>query len=60
MTPGEMSVTPAEEMGSTSTMLSTNRSRIDWIGKSVTIVRANSPRTSESLCSPDMILPSRD
>jgi len=40
-------------------MLSTRRSRIDWIGKSVTMVRANSPKMSESLCSLDMILPPR-
>src|SRR4051812_13710096 len=43
-----MSVTPAAEMGSTSTMRSTTWSRIAWIGKSVTRVRANSLRTAES------------
>ena len=44
---GEMRVTPAAVIGMTSTIRSTRWSRIDWIGKSVTIVRANSLSTSE-------------
>jgi hypothetical protein len=43
-----MSVTPAPVIGNTSTILSTSRSNIDSIGKSVIIVRANSSRTSTS------------
>jgi hypothetical protein len=58
MASGEMSVTPAEVIGKMSTMLSTRRSRMDWIGKSVTMVRANSPKMSESFCSLDIVLPS--
>ena len=45
--PGEISVTPAAVTGRTSTMRSTRWSRIPWIGKSVTSVRANSLNTAE-------------
>ena len=51
-----MSVTPAPVIGMRSTMRSTRWSRMPWIGKSVTIVRANSLNTSESFCSVDMDL----
>ena len=44
----EISVTPAAETGMISTIRRTSWSRIDWMGKSVTIVRANSLSTSPS------------
>ena len=46
--PGEMTVTPADETERISTMLSANRSKMPWIGKSVIIVRANSTSTAAS------------
>ena len=46
--PAEIRVTPAALTGSTSTIRSTSRSRIPWIGKSVTIVRANSASTADN------------
>ncbi len=39
-------------------MRSTRRSGIAWIGKSVTMVRANSLNTPDSCASLDMTLPS--
>jgi hypothetical protein len=42
---------PAPVIGSTPTMRTTRWSRMAWIGKSVTIVRANSLNTSESCSS---------
>ena len=48
---GEMSVTPAASTGRMSTIRRTRWSRIPWIGKSVSRVRANSLSTRESRAS---------
>jgi hypothetical protein len=46
-----MSVTPAPETASTSTIRSTRVFMMFWIGKSVIIVRAKSARTDDSVSS---------